>query len=79
VAPVPATVSFDIEWFNVISQAQVTNEAENFTGNFLETMATISWSSHQAGFDFVSEPPNPTRNVYSVIGHERNGFFFHSD
>jgi hypothetical protein len=63
----------------VISQAKVTNEAENFTGNFLETMATISWSSHQAGFDFFSEPPNPTRNVYSVIGHERNGVFFHPD
>jgi hypothetical protein len=79
IAPVPATVSFDIEWFNVISQAKVTNEGENFTGNFVETMATISWSSHQAGFDFFSEPPNPTRNVYSVIGRERNGSFFHPD
>jgi len=27
--------------------------------------------------EFVSEAPNPARNVYSVIGHERNGIFFH--
>ena len=79
VAPVPATVSFDIEWSGVISRANVTNEAENFTGQFIETGATISWSSSQAGFSFVSEPPNPARNVYSVIGRERNGFFFHPD
>ena len=79
IAPVPAIVSFDIEWFNVLSQAHVTNEAQNFTGEFLETMATISWSAHEKGFDFFSEPPNPVRNVYSVICHERNGVFFHPD
>lgn len=77
IAPVPATVSFDIQWSGVISQAKVTNEAQNFTGQFIETGVTISWSASQAGFSFVSEPPNPGRNVYSVIGHERNGFFFH--
>ena len=35
IAPVPAMVSFDIEWGGVISQAQVTNEAANFTGQFM--------------------------------------------
>ena len=79
IAPVPATVSFDIEWRDVISQAKVTNEAANFTGHFIETIATIRWSASQAGFSFLSEAPNPSRNVYSVIGHERNGFFFHPD
>src|SRR5215467_11203590 len=57
VAPVPATVSFDIEWSGAISQAKVTNEAQNFTGEFIETTATISWSSSQAGFAFTSETP----------------------
>ena len=79
IAPVPASVSFDIEWSGVIAQANVTNEAQNFTGQFIETIATIKWSATQAGFDFMSEAPNPSRNVYSVIGHERNGFFFHPD
>jgi hypothetical protein len=77
IAPVPATVSFDIEWSGVVSRAKVTNQASQFTGKFIETIATIKWSASQAGFDFVSEDPNPARNLYSVIGHERNGVFFH--
>jgi len=79
IAPVPATVSFDIEWSGVVTQVEVTNQAEQFTGQFIETIATIKWSASQAGFDFVSEDPNPARNFYSVIGHERNGVFFHPD
>ena len=81
IAPVPATVSFDIEWSGVVSQAKVTNTnpLSLFTGEFIETIATIKWSASQAGFDFVSEDPNPARNFYSVIGHERNGVFFHPD
>ena len=77
VAPVPATVSFDIDWSNVMAEENVTNEAQDFTGHFLRTAATIQWSSSQAGFNFQSEAPNPARSVYSVIGHERNGVFFH--
>ena len=77
IAPVPATVSFAVQWSGVVSQAKVTNPASHFTGEFIETIATIKWSASQAGFDFVSEDPNPARNFYSVIGHERNGVFFH--
>ena len=77
IAAVPATVSFDIEWRGLTERAIVTNENEDFTGQFIETGATIQWSSNQSGFQFVSEAPNPARNVYSVIGHERNGVFFH--
>jgi hypothetical protein len=79
IAPVPATVSFDVEWSGVVDQATVTNQALQFTGKFIETIATIKWSASQAGFDFVSEDPDPARNLYSVIGHERNGVFFHPD
>ena len=58
IAPVPATVSFDIEWSGI-------------------TGATIDWSAESANFAFQSESPNPARNLYSVIGHEQNGVFFH--
>jgi hypothetical protein len=75
-AAVPATVSFDVQWSGGVSRAKVTNLASNFTGEFIETIATIKWSASQAGFHFVSEDPNPARNFYSVIGHERNGIFF---
>jgi hypothetical protein len=77
IPPTPATVSFDIEWNGVVARAEVTNEAQDFTGEFVETSASISWSARTDGFLFVSEPPNPARSLYSVIGHERNGVFFH--
>ena len=76
IAPVPATVSFAVQWGGSVNQAKVTNQASGFTGEFIETIATIKWSASEAGFDFVSEDPNPARNFYSVIGHERNGVFF---
>jgi hypothetical protein len=49
---------------------------QDFTGQFILTGATIQWSAEQPGFRFDSEAPDPARNVYSVIGHERNGAFF---
>jgi hypothetical protein len=77
IAPVPATVPFDIEWSGAITQEKITNELEDFTGQFVQTGATIKWSASEAGFDFASEDPNPARNFYSMIGHERDGVFFH--
>jgi hypothetical protein len=80
IAPVPASVSFDIEWSGVITSGKVVNEMQTFRGNYVRTGATIDWSaSSQGGFTFVSEPPNPERNRYSIIGHEQNGVFFHPD
>jgi hypothetical protein len=77
IAPVPATVSFDIEWSGVMERAIVTNEDGDLTGQYVRTGATVQWSSTEAGFQFISEAPNHARNLYSVVGHERNGVFFH--
>lgn len=80
IAPVPATVSFDIEWSGVTNSARIVNEMQNFRGDFVQTGGTINWSAvDQNGFAFQSEAPNPARNLYSVIGHEQNGVFFHPD
>ena len=76
IAPVPATVSFDVEWSGVISRAKVINDAQNFSGDFIKTGSTIKWSSEQDGFFFDSEDPNPARNIGAVIGRESNGAFF---
>lgn len=81
-APVPATVSFDIEWSGPIASAKIVNEMQTFRGNYVRTGATIDWSSESSvagGFAFQSEPPNPARNRYSIIGHEQNGVFFHAE
>jgi len=74
--PVRAKVSFDIVWDGAIETAQITNTSEQFKGTFFATQTTIKWSSEQEGFSFESEPPNPARNLLSVLGREKNGVFF---
>ena len=76
VAPVRATVSFDVEWNGIVDMAQIDNDAQSFQGTFLSTGATINWSAEQDGFMFQSEAPDPTRNLISVLGMEKNGAFF---
>ena len=76
VFPTRATVSFDVEWNGIISAAQIHNAGQRFEGSFLETNATIEWSSEQPGFRFESEKANPARNLISVLGNEKNGAFF---
>ena len=77
IAPVPATVSFDIEWSGITDREKVVNVMQNFRGQFVKTGATIDWSAESADFAFRSENPDPSRNLYAVIGHEQNGIFFH--
>ena len=76
VFPVRATVSFEVKWNSVLESAQIRNDSQHFEGLFLQTEATVKWSSQQQGFAFVSEEPNSARNLISVLGRERNGAFF---
>ena len=76
VAPVRATVSFDVEWSGIVATAMIENTMQQFKGTFLSTGATIKWSAKQEGFEFQSEAPDPSRNLISVLGREKNGVFF---
>jgi hypothetical protein len=76
IAPVPATVSFDVQWSGEIARETVVNEAQNFRGDFIKTGSTIKWLASQRGFFFESEDPNPARSIGATIGRERNGVFF---
>ena len=77
VAPVHATVSFDVEWNGIVAKEQINNSAQSFKGSFFSTGATIRWSVEQPGFRFETEtPPNPGRHLVSVLGREQNGVFF---
>ena len=76
VAPVRATVSFDVEWNGILDTAQIHNNPQTFKGLFFSTNATIKWSAEQPGFRFESETPDPGRNLISVLGREQNGVFF---
>jgi hypothetical protein len=76
VAPVRASVSFDVEWSGIVATAMIENTMQQFKGTFLSTGATIKWSAKQEGFEFQSEAPDPSRNLISVLGREKNGVFF---
>lgn len=76
IAPKHAVVSFELEWSGLIDAAEIVNASQGFRGSFLETGATINWSAEEDGFTFQSEPPTPARNLFAVIGRERNGVFF---
>ena len=76
VAPVRATVSFDVEWSGIADMAQIHNSTQTLKGPFFSTGATIKWSVEQPGFRFESETPDPARNLISVLGREQNGMFF---
>lgn len=76
VAPKRAKVSFDVEWNGILDMAQIHNGVQTFQGTFLSTGATIQWSAEQPGFRFDSEPPDPGRNLISLLGREQNGVFF---
>jgi hypothetical protein len=80
---VPATVSFDIHWSGVTRKVKVRDAKNGFAGRFLETGATMTWSSSQKsqlgnpdGFAFVSDPAKTTKTNFAEVGHERNGVFF---
>jgi hypothetical protein len=76
--PQLADIMFDVEWSGILDRQRVRNDAMNFEGDFLRTGSTIEWSAFNpsSGFQFTSEPANPTGLVGAVIGHERSGVFF---
>ena len=76
VAPIRATVSFDVEWNAAVATEQIRNSSQQFEGPFLQTGATIRWSAEENGFKFESEAPDPSRNLISVLGREQSGVFF---
>ena len=75
--PVRAKVSFDVEWTGTLAMEDIDKMSQRFKGRFLKTGATISWSAEQPGFSFQSDmPPDPSANLVSVLGREKNGLFF---
>jgi hypothetical protein len=84
---VPATVSYEINWSGATRKVKVRDAKNGFAGLFVETGATISWSSSQKsqfggnpdGFAFVSDAASTTKTDFAEIGHERNGVFFPDD
>ena len=73
---VPADVSFRMRWSGVTARVNVRDETNQFVGSYIEDTATVSWSSKQEGFKFVSDPASTSKSLFAEIGRERNGVFF---
>jgi hypothetical protein len=73
----PATVSFDVRWHDIQSRYNTSQPSWGYAGEFVVTKASIEWSSEQEGFSFQSDPASTSVTDYAIVGHERNGVFFH--
>jgi len=74
--PVPATLSFDVQWFGVGERANVVNPADGFAGEFVRNSAQMAWSATVGDYSFVSGPASTSSSIFAEVGHERNGVFF---
>jgi hypothetical protein len=72
---VPATVSFDVRWHDILERTNRKNEEEGFAGEFVVTGSSMTWSSRQDGFEFRSDPADTSISAHAIVGHERNGVF----
>ena len=73
---IPSTVSFDVNWHDVLSTQAIRNTTLRFEGTFKQTNAHIEWSMRNAnGFHFRANPSGQT-TIAAVLGRERNGVFF---
>ena len=75
---VPAKVTFTITWSPGPSPKMLhPDDAKNtYRGEFVQGIATASWSMSEDGFSFTSDPPGTTETVQAEVGTERNGKFF---
>ena len=74
--PVPATLSFDVQWFGVAERVNVVNPGNGFAGEFVRNNAQMAWSATVGDYSFVSAPASTSSSIFAEVGHERNGVFF---
>jgi hypothetical protein len=74
--PVPATVSFEVQWSGVAERVNVVNPTDGFAGEFVRNSAQMAWSATVGDYSFVSAPASTSSSIFAEVGHERNGVFF---
>jgi hypothetical protein len=75
-APVPAVVTYRVEW-NAVGPLNVfDNAAQLFRGEFRQALAQMEWSARTVDFDFVSAPIGTSTTDGAQLGTERNGVFY---
>jgi hypothetical protein len=75
-APVPAVVSFKVEWSGVHDRVNIKNPANGFAGEYARGQAQMEWTATAGDFHYVSAPLSTSSSEFDEIGHERNGSYF---
>jgi hypothetical protein len=70
-----ARVSYSIRWSEDGSPLTI-DDGANFHFDGRQTKGFISWSAHEAGFSFKSDPASTTVTNFALVGKERNGVFY---
>ena len=74
--PVPAVVSYQVEWTAIGGVHVFDNGAQRFRGEFRDAVAQMAWSARTRDFDFVSAPMETSTTDAAELGTERNGSFY---
>jgi hypothetical protein len=75
-APIPAVVSFKVEWSGVVDRVSITNPANGFAGEYVRGQAQMEWTATSGDFQYASAPLSTSSSEFAELGHERNGSFF---
>jgi len=74
IAPVPARVSFAIEWSGLINRERIVNQSQDFTWPFHSDQCTIRWSAEQDGFIWSRRRRSLSATSTRSIATSANGF-----
>ena len=73
---VDASVSWDINWSEVLGRTKIRDVSNQFGGEFIQCVAQTEWSGETDTATFVSDPAATSINEFSLLARERNGSFF---
>ena len=74
--PVPAIASFTVNWGGPKNRVKLRDPVHGFAAEFVENTASMVWSVSSAGLLYQSGSEDTSVNIFSEVGHERNGVFF---
>jgi hypothetical protein len=73
---IPGVVSFTVRWGGAGKRKQIRSAQHRFVADIVENSSTIEWQAEVGDLKLASDQANTSKNVYSLIGRERNGAFF---
>jgi hypothetical protein len=74
--PIPAVVSFKVEWIATDGINNWNNIAQQFRGEFRDASAQMEYQIRTVDFDITSAPLADSTTVAAELGRESNGSFY---